>query len=146
MNRFWNKVDVRGPDDCWEWTASKRNGYGRIGMWNGYRCSLWSAHRLALILWHGEDVDDSLKVCHQCDNPSCVNPHHLFIATQAQNVEDMVAKGRHSKQKNTHCPHGHIYSGENLCTKKGYRVCIECRRLFDNTNRWIKRKMQITYY
>lgn len=76
---------------CWEWTGSRLPaGYGKV-MWRGRKTSV---HRLAAVAWMGFDLGSDLLVLHHCDNPCCFNPEHLFIGTQADNIADMVAKGR----------------------------------------------------
>lgn len=89
--RFWSKVAMTSdPDKCWEWTASRRRrGYGQFNL-NG---KILTSHRLAWELTKGE-ITGGLFVCHQCDNPSCCNPSHLFLGTNNDNVQDMVKKGR----------------------------------------------------
>ena len=92
-SRFWSKVEKRGPGECWEWTGAKNeHGYGVMRPEGRRHGPTIKAHRVALIL-AGRDVE-GLVACHRCDNPPCVNPAHLFLGTQKQNVADMHAKGR----------------------------------------------------
>lgn len=85
---FHPKIRRGGPDDCWEWQASRRAGYGRFKA-TGFSVS---AHRLAYALAQGNPGD--LLVCHRCDNPPCCNPAHLFLGTNKVNSDDKIAKGR----------------------------------------------------
>lgn len=89
--RFWSHVDKSG--ECWEWIAYRNNsrgGYGRFQPAVGIRKE---AHRYAWEITHGP-IPDGLYVCHDCDNPSCVRPDHLFLGTQKDNIRDASRKGR----------------------------------------------------
>lgn len=81
--------------DCWIWTGGKhRQGYGSIGFYN--KPSL--AHRISWIVFKGE-IPTGIKICHKCDVTSCVNPEHLFLGTQKDNVTDCVEKGNFRNRK-----------------------------------------------
>lgn len=93
-DRFWPKVDQSGGGEaCWLWTAGKiPTGYGRFCINGRYVY----AHRVAWELTHGQ-IEGGLFVLHDCptgDNPSCVNPAHLFLGTQSDNMKDCYQKGR----------------------------------------------------
>lgn len=90
--RFWEKVNRRGPNECWPWLAcSQKEGYGVIS----YQGKTQRAHRIAFMLHHGP-IPDGMFVCHACDNPSCVNPAHLWLGRNEENVQDMLDKGRNA--------------------------------------------------
>ncbi len=91
--RFWARITKR-PSGCWEWTGKLfPNGYGCA---YGPNCGLHLAHRIAFFMENGY-IEESLVVCHRCDNRKCVNPAHLFLGTMADNVRDCVIKGRFAK-------------------------------------------------
>ena len=88
---FWRHVQITSRHECWEWQASLwSTGYGRFHI----RGKPWKAHRAAWLFLHG-DIPDGLCVLHKCDNRKCVNPHHLWLGTIADNDRDRDAKGRH---------------------------------------------------
>ena len=153
--RFWSKVDKK-PSGCWEWLGHRNEkGYGHFAIVGQYPRA---AHRVAYRLANGH-FDDSLFVCHRCDNPSCVNPDHLFLGTQQDNMDDMVQKGRSCDRtgriaqankeyllrynsgqvKRTHCKHGHEFTPQNTGfetkapTRPPSRYCKTCRLLKEAT-------------
>lgn len=121
--RFWSKVDRSG--DCWVWTSTiTKGGYGVINV----KQRALRVHRISYELAKGP-IPDGMFVCHACDNPPCVNPAHLWLGTNAENIKDMWAKGRgrygHAarpgpKPKTT-CHRGH----SRYSTGK-YRRCLDC--------------------
>lgn len=81
-------VDDKG---CWIWQQyCDKDGYGTYG----YKYGVYRAHRvMAYIMW-GNPLNKGLQVCHHCDEPACVNPQHLFLGSQSDNINDAVRKGR----------------------------------------------------
>lgn len=95
-----NKV-IDPETGCWLWTGYRNNtGYGLTRLPNGINTLVT---RLSAQKYLGLDIDSDVCVLHKCDNPQCFNPEHLFLGSHADNVQDMMSKGRnvsHSGQKN----------------------------------------------
>ncbi len=88
--RFWTKVDKSDPLGCWIWLGG-RAGTGNYGViWDGRQKR---AHRASWEMVNGP-IPIGFQICHHCDNPSCVNPAHLFCGTRSDNANDSVSKGR----------------------------------------------------
>lgn len=137
QSRFWDKVDVRGSDECWDWKAYRcEKGYGIFLFAKRPR----KATRISLAI-AGRPVPKGMQACHHCDNPSCVNPDHLFIGTNRDNQLDSIAKGRQDPARlhrgvhylvgRTHCKNGHPFDDGNTGVRSdgGGRICKACCRV-----------------
>lgn len=128
---FWKRVDVQGEEDHWLWKQSAFSGSG-YGQWKLPRFLGWGiknarAHRVAWFVTYGP-IPPGWTVDHRCRVRRCCNPRHLRLRTWSANSSD---NGHRSK---THCPKGHLYSGENLVVFKQRgkypglnRMCRACR-------------------
>lgn len=132
-DRFWAKVDKRGPDECWLWTGVLYpNGYGRFQY---VRRQHVRAHRFAYELLIGP-IPEGLVIDHVkergCTSRACVNPAHLEPVTNRENILRGDAPSAVAARK-SHCPHGHEYTSENTMVRKdGARACKTCRHARDN--------------
>ena len=88
--RFEEKIEMIPECGCWIWMGGRRGFYGCISVDNKTEL----AHRVAWTLYKGT-IPNGLLVLHHCDTPLCVNPNHLFVGTQSDNIKDCVKKGRY---------------------------------------------------
>lgn len=91
LKRMLAKRVIDPETGCWLWTGARSN-HGYPIAWGGN--GLVGAHRLALWIYKGIDIDVSADACHTCDNPPCFNPDHLFSGTRSENMKDAWSKGR----------------------------------------------------
>lgn len=130
--RFFERVRVM-PSGCWEWQSTKNSGgYGIALAMSPGDPSIplhMKAHRLSYLLHYGPPPDDKL-VLHACDNPPCVNPEHLYLGTQSDNMQDAIRRGRNAALRRTHCRHGHPFDEANtyVVPRTGHRQCRICRK------------------
>lgn len=98
VERYHNRIEKRNDSACWEWIGARdSDGYGHITIKIDGKTKWIKAHRLSWEYAFG-NIPDHTCVLHHCDNPSCVNPVHLFLGTQEDNMHDMKSKGRSSKR------------------------------------------------
>lgn len=143
-----DRVKVNEETGCWEWQLyADKDGYGE-GSMDG---KSWRAHRLSYTTFKGE-IPEGLCVCHTCDNPSCCNPEHLWLGTQADNNRDKMEKGRHrcGNMYKTYCPKGHEYTEENTYVYRGRRSCRVCtgesKTKYATSNAEKVRLQKLAYY
>lgn len=142
-DRFRIHVDDSGGlDACHPWVGARlRDGYGSFGA-DGASIQ---AHRWILGYVRGKPLEKDELALHHCDNPPCVNPRHLYVGDQFQNMKDMSDRGRQNNwlvkvnEAKTHCPHGHEYTLENTYRRpdRGGRDCRTCKRAAHR--RWVAR-------
>lgn len=111
-----DKFSAEPMSGCWLWTAaSDKHGYGML--WNGKRMD--RAHRMFYVESSGKNID-GFSILHDCDNPACVNPAHLHIGTQAENMKEKAQRGRSGKKLN-----------------KSIASCIRLQLEVGRSQRWI---------
>lgn len=126
-----SKIKYFDHDGCWEWIGTKNNaGYGSFRMNSSKPTE--GAHRISYKIANGT-IGDGLFVLHKCDNKKCVNPSHLFLGSQKDNVRDCINKGRNFFLKRRFCKNGHELSPDNIVKERGnnsyFRRCKVCKGL-----------------
>lgn len=133
--RFWSHVDK--TSECWNWTSSKRKGYGAFGLRNRKTIR---AHR-----WAYENqvkkIPAGLTVDHLCRNRSCVNPAHMELVTNKENILRGIGPTARNKLK-THCINGHSLADAKI-SKKG-RNCRTCANFHNRNLYWKKRGKHVS--
>ena len=126
--KFWSRVEVGRPNDCWNWTGCVTSGYGQV-----YRAPKFLlAHRYAWEISVGP-LSDRLTLHHICRNKVCVNPNHLVPLDWSTHTRI----DSHNARK-THCPRGHPYDEANTIhtsPPRPQRVCRTCRNNHHNKRR-----------
>jgi len=101
QDRFWSKINKKGPDECWPWTACLEGGYGNLTIYFNGKPMHWKGHRVAWII-HNKQFPpaDNPLILHSCiASPGCCNPAHLKCGTDFQNMLDKVEQGRTNYQR-----------------------------------------------
>lgn len=148
ISNFWTRTKPVG--DCIEWQGAKIRGYGRLRV--GSYGKIVGAHRVAYFIANRVDPAH-LCVLHKCDNPSCVNPEHLFLGTAADNVSDKMSKGRHKSSQKAKLSKPQvreivrrILAGEgNTQIAKDYAVCHASIHAIRYQRSWAKFTESIGY-
>lgn len=141
MQRFWAKVDKTIISDCWLWTGAKASyGHGRFTV---HTKIVVRSHRFIWEILHGV-IPEGMVICHKCDNTACVNPEHLFMGTQADNIRDMHLKKR--EIRGSKCPWAKLTKEQSLDIKndtrpqrkiaKEYGICQQSVSLIKQGKNW----------
>ena len=131
-DRFWEKADIKGNGRCWEWKAGRHSKTGYAMFYDSNKVCT-NASRTAWKLTFG-NIPEGMFVCHHCDNPGCVNPHHLFLGIHTDNMRDKKFKGRQNNLKGEKHPN-HVLTEEQVREIKSKKLefgdCAEFARRFN---------------
>lgn len=116
---FRYKIDDGEDSECWNWQGRKdTHGYGLLSL---SKYEVFLAHRIAFKICNNKDPI-GFVVAHKCDNPTCCNPNHLFMATDAENMHDRTSKGRTARQYGTTHGRHTLCDAEILAIRKAYET------------------------
>lgn len=125
INRFWSRVEKKGPDECWPWLRYRqRQGYGQF--WCGFPIT---ASRFAYEATHGEGSANGFMVRHTCDNPPCCNPNHLILGTSQNNMDDKHQRGRARYIKGDECSWSKLSEKDIVVIKELIKQGVVQRRI-----------------
>ena len=124
LGRFESKISYEPMSGCWLWIGSTKEwGHGQFN----FKGKIVRAHRLSWMLYRKAPIKGK-QLNHICNVPCCVNPAHLYIGSQYENMQDKKRRGAHHNTKKTHCKRGHECTPENTYIQKGkHRGCRKCR-------------------
>jgi hypothetical protein len=121
--RFWSKVIFQLGDRCWMWNASLNSD--KYGTFNIPGVGIEKAHVISWCFFNEKEIPDGLEVLHKCDRTQCVNPNHLYLGTQADNIRDMDERGRRIT-----APH---FGSKNPMSKLTEAQVLEIRKLLETS-------------
>jgi len=127
MERFLESFDRDGENQCWNWNKSVTSaGYGLITDETGKQIG---SNRASWIL-HNGPIPKGMVICHKCDNRLCVNPSHLFVGTQRDNVRDCINKGRRNDVRGEMRPNARLTQAAVRFIRRTHRPVVELARCY----------------